>query len=94
MAIDTEKPLLEAINQHFTIQSILYDLDLLPEQIERGTREWWMMSLIVMHMKSGCEDSKRMEWLEKTAMKPVDSASANQAITRTSVDLAMSGRPY
>lgn len=39
--------ILKLINTDMGLQSLLYDLDLLPEQFKRKTREWAIMCVIV-----------------------------------------------
>jgi len=47
---DNVKKCLEYINlEHPEILSLLYDLDLLPEQLEEGTKEFNMMIIITSH---------------------------------------------
>lgn len=44
-------PLLELINADMTLQGLLYDLDLMPEQLEEGSKEWFDMVNIAAHFK-------------------------------------------
>lgn len=37
------------INSDGTLQSLLYDLDLMPEQLEKNTPQWRQMMLIIAH---------------------------------------------
>ncbi len=37
------------IDQDGLLYSLLYDLDLLPEQPEKGTKEWSQMMLVILH---------------------------------------------
>ena len=53
-----EKRWLEFADQW--IEGILYDLDLLPEQLIRDTREWSIMKTIIA-LKHKLEDEKRGE---------------------------------
>lgn len=46
-----EAELLREISKDSRILSLLYDLDLLPEQLNRGTRDWRRMLLITEHVK-------------------------------------------
>jgi hypothetical protein len=43
--------LLARINESPVTQSLLYDLNLLPEQIKEGTKEWINMALVVVHIE-------------------------------------------
>lgn len=51
-----ERDLLEFINSNSIAQSLLYDLDLLPEQIDRGTKEWAVMVNVVLHIRQAQQD--------------------------------------
>lgn len=42
---------LSIVNRHLELQSILYDLDLLPEQLEPETMDWARMGVIVILYK-------------------------------------------
>lgn len=44
---DLERRVCDKVNRSLALQSLLYDLDLLPEQLKRGTREWAIMAVIV-----------------------------------------------
>lgn len=45
-----EKELLEYINGSLDFQGVLWDLDLMPEQLQRGSRDWSrMMTLAFYH---------------------------------------------
>lgn len=44
------------INTHPVVQSLLYDLDLLPEQLKEGTKDWQRMYCIVEHFKYAIEN--------------------------------------
>lgn len=47
-----EKEMLGLINSaNPEIQSLLYDMDLMPEQLKRGTKKWGEMLNIAQHMK-------------------------------------------
>jgi hypothetical protein len=43
--------LLARINESPVTQSLLYELDLLPEQITEGTLKWCQMALVVAHIE-------------------------------------------
>lgn len=47
-----EKDLLRYINATPVVLSLLYDLDLLPEQLERKTPRWMQMLCIASHFKA------------------------------------------
>ena len=47
------KAALAFINETPVVQSCLYDLDLMPEQLNRGSKEWDRMLLIVFHFREG-----------------------------------------
>jgi|HubBroStandDraft_1064217.scaffolds.fasta_scaffold02417_4 hypothetical protein len=44
--------MLAYISENDMLQSLLYDLDLLPEQLTEGSKEWRSMCLIAIHFKS------------------------------------------
>lgn len=46
---------LKTINENISLQSWLYDLDRLPEQLERGSTEWRQMCCIVVGFQLGLE---------------------------------------
>lgn len=46
-----EKEMLALINATPEMQSLLYDLDRMPEQLKRGSEEWSEMLNIAQHMK-------------------------------------------
>lgn len=46
---EEEQRLLKLVNSNGILQSLLYDLDLLPEQLERGSVKWNHMLLIAIH---------------------------------------------
>lgn len=46
------------INESFATQSLLYDLNRLPEQLKEGSREWCEMVTIVQHMKAAFDEGK------------------------------------
>ncbi len=46
------------INDSMVTESLLYDLDRLPEQLEEGSREWREMLIIVQHMKAAHDEGK------------------------------------
>jgi len=45
------------INDEMIVQSLLYDMNLLPEQLEEGSKEFAMMVNIVCHFKSFKEET-------------------------------------
>lgn len=53
---DWPKPWVEAVNAPI-MQSLLYDLDLMPEQLEPNTMRWQQMLIIVQHFKHFMERS-------------------------------------
>jgi hypothetical protein len=46
------RPLLLYINKTSELQSLLYDMDLLPEQCEHGSRDWRNMLLLTEAWKN------------------------------------------
>lgn len=44
------------INSSLITKGLLYDLDLLPEQLEMGSRRWIEMVTIVAHMKQAYDE--------------------------------------
>lgn len=50
--------LLKRINESPVTQSLLYELDLLPEQITEGTKEWCNMALVVAHIEKAELEAK------------------------------------
>lgn len=50
--------LLARINASPVTQSLLYELDLLPEQITEGTKEWCNMALVVAHIEKAELEAK------------------------------------
>jgi hypothetical protein len=53
------KAALEAINKIPHLQSCLYDLGMLPEQLQRGSKEWDRMMQIAFHFRSLAGDWSR-----------------------------------
>jgi hypothetical protein len=54
------------INKTPILQSLLYDLNLLPEQLKEGTKEWDYMMATVLHFQAcEAEQSKRIAEIEK-----------------------------
>lgn len=47
------------INQNPILVSLLYDLDLLPEQVKENTREEWQLNVIVMHWEEALAAGNR-----------------------------------
>lgn len=54
-----ETPLLQFINDCPALLSLLYDMDWMPEQLKRGTREWILMLLLVEYWKNEFEGQVR-----------------------------------
>lgn len=50
---ETERIILGDINKNPTLQSLLYDCNLLPEQLDRESKEWKYMVLIVAAFRLG-----------------------------------------
>lgn len=48
---DFERDLLPLVSKHPVIMSCLYDIDMMPEQLKRGTREWCHMLIIIQHFQ-------------------------------------------
>lgn len=46
---------IEYANDNQIILSLLYDMGLLPEQVEAGTREWGQMVNVIAHFKAAVE---------------------------------------
>ena len=44
---------LRMINDTAALQSLLYDLDMMPEQLERGTRNWQLMLCYAIAYQAG-----------------------------------------
>jgi hypothetical protein len=40
------------INRELTVQSLLYDLNLMPEQLKEGSEDWLKMLNIVAHFQA------------------------------------------
>lgn len=49
------------INEHPVLQSLLYDINLLPEQLERDSRHWGYMLAVVRHWQLQFERDLRGE---------------------------------
>ncbi|MGP1667685.1 MAG: hypothetical protein ACTS5I_17660 [Rhodanobacter sp.] len=47
-----ERDLLDYINVTPAMQSLLYDLDMLPEQLQRAPRDWCRMLIIAAHWRA------------------------------------------
>lgn len=54
-----EKKILGYLNKKPALLSLLYDLDLLPEQLQRGTRKWRMMIILTIGFKCGEENANK-----------------------------------
>ncbi len=52
MTPEQTKEMLSLINEDMLLQSLLYDLDLMPEQLETQSREWAQMACICAHWKA------------------------------------------
>lgn len=59
--IMTGRSLLKKINHDPILMSLLYDLDLMPEQIKPGTKAWADMASIVAHWLAAEDRFKRQE---------------------------------
>lgn len=59
------------ISDSMITQSLLYDLDRLPEQLKIGSREWREMTIIVTHMKAIYEDGAKSAQPTPTSAKPL-----------------------
>jgi hypothetical protein len=46
-------------NKNSVIMSLLYDLDLMPEQVDEFTAEWFKMNNVIAHFKQAIEDVKK-----------------------------------
>ena len=57
--IRIEKSALDAIRENIALQSVLYDADMLPEQLERGTKQWVTMLLLCYAFMAGQENPKK-----------------------------------
>lgn len=53
--------------QHPVLFSLLYDLNLLPEQVEEGSREQWRMLTTILHVRILIEKNEQMN----TALKSI-----------------------
>lgn len=51
MTPEAKKEMLTLICDDSVLQSLLYDLDLLPEQLEEGSQNWTRMCVICAHWK-------------------------------------------
>lgn len=55
---DIEAKALKIISDSLALQSLLYDLDLLPEQLEKGTYEWRTMVIVAIAFQLGTEEKR------------------------------------
>jgi len=55
---EAEAATLEWINEDLLTQSLLYDLDLMPEQLKKGTYDWSRMVIIAYHMQASYRSGK------------------------------------
>lgn len=61
MEAEAEKKLLKFVNEELVVQSLLYDMDLLPEQIRKDSKSWPEMLNIVQHFKAA-----KNKWTENS----------------------------
>jgi hypothetical protein len=50
------RELIDYANANYVITSLLYDLDLMPEQVDDFSREWYRMLNVIGHFKQAIEN--------------------------------------
>lgn len=50
---ESDRPILKAINENIGLQSLLWDLDMMPEQLTPGTEHWSRMKLAAVAFMHG-----------------------------------------
>jgi hypothetical protein len=53
------KEMIAYANDHGIILSLLYDLDLMPEQVDEGTPQWADMLNIISHFRTAIDDASK-----------------------------------
>lgn len=57
----TEQDLLAEVNKTPALLSVLYDLDLMPEQCKRGTMDWKLMMFVIVGFIAGRDDAAKKD---------------------------------
>lgn len=54
-----ERKLLDFMNATPVVMSCLYDIDMMPEQLDRNSKDWWRMLVIIAHFHAAIEDQRQ-----------------------------------